>query len=175
MAGTSPTPQQTMQVQAPDTPADMAMAYQAQDSSMTLREGLAEYFRRNPGLMSEAELPRDLGLGLHSHDIAHVVFGCDTSLLGEVILARWSLFGVTGSLRPYLIGLRRRETRGLFRDALAAFRPRMLWRMVKLASLAVVRSLRMRERWPFAAYGPYVDQPLCEIRERFGIRVVKVR
>jgi len=139
---------------------------------MTLREGLAEYFRENPGLMDEAELPRDLSLGLHSHDIAHVVFGCDTSLLGEVILARWSLFGVTGSLRPYLIGLRRRETRGLFRDALSRFRPTMLWRMVKFGSLAVFRSLRMRERWPFEDFGPYLDQPLCEIRERFGIRVL---
>ncbi len=142
---------------------------------MTLREGLAEYFRRNRGLMDEAELPQYLGLGLHSHDVAHVVFGCDTSLVGEVVLARWSLFGVTGSIRPYLIGLRRRETRGLFRDALAGFRPSMLWRMLKLASMAVVRSLRMRERWPFEAYGPYLDQPLCKIRERFGIRVLGAR
>ncbi len=175
MASTISTPPQAVQVRASGTPAATAMAYQAQDSSMTLREGLAEYIRRNRGLMDEAELPRDLSLGLHSHDIAHVVFGCDTSLLGEVILARWSLFGVTGSIRPYLIGLRRRETRGLFRDALAAFRPTMLWRMVKLASIAVVRSLRMRERWPFEAYGPYLDQPLCEIRERFGIRVIRTR
>jgi hypothetical protein len=164
-----------LQVQAPGTAADIPMAYQAQDSSMTLREGLAEYFRRNRGLMDVADLPRDLGLGLQSHDVAHVVFGCDTSLLGEVILVRWSLFGVTGSLRPYLLGLRRRETRGLFRDALAGFRPRMLWRLVKLASIAIVRSLRMRERWPFEAYAPYLDQPLCEIRERFGIRVIAAR
>ncbi len=142
---------------------------------MTLREGLAEYYRRNPGLMDEADLPRDLSLGLHSHDIAHVVFGCDTSLLGEAILVRWSLFGVTGSLRPYLIGLRRRETRGLFRDALAGFRPSMLWRLVKFATMAVLRSLRMRARWPFEAYEPYLDQPLCEIRDRFGIRVIWTR
>ena len=38
--------------------------------------------------------------------------------------------------------------------------------------VAVVRSLRMRERWPFEDYGQYLDQPLCEIRERFGIRVL---
>ena len=67
---------------------------------MTLREGLAEYFRRNPGLMDEAALPRDLSLGLHSHDIARVVFGCDTSLVGEVVLARWSLFRVTARYVP---------------------------------------------------------------------------
>ncbi len=172
MASTSSTPRKAPQVQAPDTAVDTPMGYQAQHSSMTLREGLAEYFRQNRGLMDEADLPGDLSLGLHSHDIAHVVFGCDTSLLGEVVLVRWSLFGVTGSLRPYLLGLRRRETRGLFRDAIAGFRPRMLWRLVKLATIAIARSLRMRERWPFEAYAPYLDQPLCEIRERFGIRVI---
>jgi hypothetical protein len=152
--------------------AETAMAYLDADSRMTLRQGLSEYFRQNGGLMESSELPLDLGLGLRSHDVAHVVFGCDTTLLGEVVLARWSLFGVTGSIRPYLIGLRRRETRGLFRDALSAFRPAMFWRMVKFASVAVVRSLRMRERWPFENYPQYFDQPLCDLRERFGIRVL---
>jgi hypothetical protein len=148
------------------------MAYMDPDSGMTLRQGLVEYFRQGSTLMKPSHLPRDLGLGLRSHDVAHVVFGCDTSLVGEVVLARWSLFGVTGSIRPYLIGLRRRETRGLFRDALAAFRPMMFWPIVKFASLAIVRSLRMRERWPFEDYDSFLDQPLCEIRERFEIRVL---
>jgi hypothetical protein len=152
--------------------AETAMAYMDPDTRMTLRQGLAEYFRQSGGLMEPSELPADLGLGLRSHDVAHVVFGCDTTLLGEVVLVRWSLFGITGSIRPYLIGLRRRETRGLFRAALAAFRPAMFWRMVKFATMAVVRSLRMRERWPFEDYAQYLDQPLCELRERFGIRVL---
>ncbi len=151
---------------------ETAMAYMDPDSRMTLRQGLSEYFRQSGSLMGPSELPLDLGLGLRSHDVAHVIFGCDTTLLGEVVLTRWSLFGVTGSIRPYLIGLRRRETRGLFRDALSAFRPAMFWRMVKFASVAVVRSLRMRERWPFEDYAQYLDQPLCELRERFGIRVL---
>lgn len=161
-----------VQSRSPSRPAETAMAYQAADSRMTLRQGLAEYFDQDNALMDPAELPSDLGLGLRSHDVAHVVFGCDTTLLGEVVLVRWSLFGVTGSIRPYLMGLRRRETRVLFKDAFVAFRPAMLWRMVKFASLAIVRSLRMRDRWPFEDYDQYLDQPLCEIREHFGIRVL---
>lgn len=160
----------------PSVPAAYAaspLAYMHHDSRMTLREGLREYFGQSDALMEASELPEDLSFGLQSHDVAHVVFGCDTTLLGEVVLARWSLFGVTGSIRPYLIGLRRRETRGLFRDALAAFRPSMLWRLMKYASVAIARSLRMRERWPFEDYVEYLDQPLCEIRERFGIRVIE--
>lgn len=155
------------------TPSDATMAYLDPDARMTLREGIAEYFRQTGKMMDPAELPPDLGLGLRAHDVAHVVFGCDTTLVGEVVLVRWSLFGVTGSIRPYLIGFRRRETRGLFLDAAAAFRPAMLWRMTKFASLAVFRSLRMRERWPFEDFGQYLDQPLCEIREHYGIRVIR--
>lgn len=153
-------------------PAVKGLAYQAPDSRMTLREGLAEYFGQDEALMNSSELPTDLGLGLRSHDVAHVVFGCDTSLMGEVVLVRWSFFGVTGSIRPYLTGFRRPETRGLFLDAFARFRLSMLWPLVKFATIAFVRSLRMRRRWPFEEYGEYLDQPLDEIRERFGIRVL---
>jgi hypothetical protein len=166
----STTPIATHQ-QAPSTRRDSALAYQRPDTAMTLRQGLAEYFHQSGELMDPSELPEDLGVGLRAHDVAHVVFGCDTTLVGEAVLVRWTLFGVTGSIRPYLIGLRRRETRGLFRDAFAAFRVAMFWPIVKFSTLAIVRSLRMRERWPFEGYAEYLDQPLCEIREHFGIRV----
>ena len=172
---TRPTPRLALRIRAPRQSGGTALAYQAQDSRMTLRQGLSEYFGKSPGLMDAAELPQDLELGLRSHDVAHVVFGCDTSLLGEVVLARWSLFGVTGSLRPYWMGLRRRETRGLFLDALASFTPAVLWRLVTLGILAIVRSLRMRERWPFEDYQSSLDRPLCEIREHFGIRVIETQ
>ena len=48
----------------------------------------------------------------------------------------------------------------------------MFWPIVKYATIAIVRSLRMRERWPFEDYDSFLDQPLCEIRARFGIRVL---
>lgn len=172
MASTTQTASPLEETDAPNATVGAGLAYQAQHSPMSLSEGLAEYFRENPGLMDPAELPRDLAIGLHAHDVAHVVFGCDTTLVGEVTLARWSLLGITGSIRPYLTGLRRRETRGLFSDAFAQFRPSLLWRMIRAASLAIFRSLRMRERWPYEGYELYLDQPLGEIRKRFGIRVI---
>ncbi len=172
MANLIPAAPLAVQDEAKTTPAKRTLAYQSPDSRMTLREGIEEYFRENPGLMDQSELPRDLGLGLRSHDVAHVVFGCDTSLVGEVILTRWSFLGITGSIRPYLTGFRRPETRGLFLDAFARFRLALLWPLVKFATIAFVRSFRMSERWPFEGYAEYLDHPLVEIRERFGIRVL---
>lgn len=92
MASLSLTPRTGVQLQASPTAVRTAMAYQAQGSTMTLREGLAEYFREKPGLMNEAELPRDLGLGLHSHDVAHVVFGCDAARRACCSVTPWRAF-----------------------------------------------------------------------------------
>ena len=83
-----------------------------------------------------------------------------------MVASGWfSFFGVVGSIRPYLIGMQRQETRGLFIDAFAKFRLSMLWPLVKYSSTAVYRSLRMRKRWPFEDYEPHLDKPLDEIRE----------
>ena len=153
------------------TPAS-SLGFTEQSSRQTLREGLVEYFSNIPELMEGGDLPADLAHGLHGHDVAHVVFGCDTSVRGEVVLARWSLFGIEGSLRPYLIGVRRRETRGLFRDFFRAVRLRELPALVKAGITAVIRSCWMSRRWPFDRYGPYLDRPLVEIRQEFHIRVV---
>ena len=153
------------------TPAS-SLAYTEQSSRQTLREGLVEYFSNTPELMEGSELPADLAQGLYGHDVAHVVFGCDTSVCGEVVLARWSLFGIEGSLRPYLIGVRRRETRGLFRDFFRAVRLRELPALIKAGITAVIRSCWMSRRWPFDRYEPYLDRPLVEIRQEFHIRVV---
>jgi len=89
-----------------------------------------------------------------------------------VVLARWSLFGIEGSLRPYLIGVQRRETRGLFADFLRAVRLRELPALAKAGITAEIRSCWMSRRWPFDRYERYLDRPLVEIRQEFRIRVV---
>ena len=148
------------------------LGFMEQNSHQTLREGLAEYFSGAPALMEPRNLPEDLEQGLHSHDVAHVVFGCDTSVRGEVVLARWSLFGIEGGLRPYLIGARRRETRGLFLDFFRSIRFSDFLGLVRAGATAVIRSLSMARRWPFDRYDSYLDRPLSSIREEFRIRVV---
>ena len=47
--------------------------YQRQDSELTLKEGLAEYYEGHPGLFRPSQLPKDSARFFRSHDIAHVV------------------------------------------------------------------------------------------------------
>src|SRR5262245_52459125 len=52
------------------------LGYQEQDSSQTLREGLAEYYRANPGIVTRpANLPAESVALFRSHDMCHVIFG----------------------------------------------------------------------------------------------------
>lgn len=120
------------------------LRYASQASSQTLREGLAEYYEHNPALLDPAQMDPQAARLFRQHDAAHVVFGCDTSLRGEALIDTWTIFGST-------IGLR-----GCLGDVV-----RVIW-----------RSQRLRQKWTWRGYDAQLDQPLAEIRERFGIRIV---
>jgi len=147
-------------------------AYEEQESRQSLRDGLEEYYASDSKLLSPGEVSEEVRFRLRAHDAAHVVFGCDTSVRGEVALARWSLLGAVDGISIYLSGLRARETRFLFGDFFRKIRPGNLLVAAYDGSRALLRSLRMRRRWPSLEWEEYADRPLAEIREEFGIRVV---
>ena len=148
------------------------LCYQRQESTQTLREGLAEYYRSNPDLLAPRELPDRARRSLLAHDAAHVVFGCDTSARGEIALSRWALFGATDWIPIYARGLAMRETRWLFVEFFKKLRPRSLLLGALDGFRAVYRSLRMASRWPSFEYERYLDRPLGELRRQFRIRVL---
>ena len=68
------------------------MQFMRQDCALTLREGLEELYRHAPDV---AEVSQRKGKTFVDHDLTHVLFGCDTSLQGEIVLKPWILFGTT--------------------------------------------------------------------------------
>jgi hypothetical protein len=66
------------------------MAFLNQDCRATLREGLIELYCHAPDV---AEVSDHKGKSFRDHDLTHVIFGCDTSLEGEILLKPWILFG----------------------------------------------------------------------------------
>ena len=59
-------------------------AYENQETLQSLREGLAEYYSSDPALLAPTSVSDEIASRLRAHDAAHVVFGCDTSVRGEV-------------------------------------------------------------------------------------------
>jgi hypothetical protein len=148
------------------------LRYTSQTSSQTLREGLAEYYERNPALLDPAQMTPEAAELFRQHDAAHVVFGCDTSLRGETLIDTWTIFGTTIGLRGYLEYLRLPQVNQLFAEAgflgVAGELLRSLGDVLRVAW----RGLRLRRKWPWRAYAEQLDRALAEIREHHGIRLV---
>ena len=58
------------------------MEFLRQDCRATLREGLTELFGHAPDM---AEVSDRKGKSFRDHDLTQVIFGCDTSLEGEIL------------------------------------------------------------------------------------------
>ncbi len=146
--------------------------YTRQDSEQTLREGLAEYRALNPALLDPDEMPDDVAALFRQHDAGHVVFGCDTTLRGETLIDMWTIFGTTAGLRAFLDYLEHPEVNQIFRDS-GYFRIAIaFFRTVPDVVRVIVRSRRLRAKWPWQDYAAYLDRPLDELRREHGVAVV---
>ncbi|MGB1015058.1 MAG: hypothetical protein ACPG4T_13055, partial [Nannocystaceae bacterium] len=77
--------------------------YQLADTKLTLREGLAEYYRVNPGLSEPAFLDhKPSATFFHRHDCTHVIFGTHTGPLDEGVNDILTLFGVKINYYGYI-------------------------------------------------------------------------
>jgi hypothetical protein len=148
------------------------LKYQLPDSSVTLAEGLSEYYASREGLVSGRGVSPAAAEFFRCHDAAHVVFACDTTLLNEMVVKIWSFFGTTGGfglLRDYRLP----ESQEIYETLVWSDIARVSLRAVVLVPLVIVRARRMRKRWPWSEFGGYLSVPLAEIRREFGIELVR--
>jgi hypothetical protein len=146
--------------------AKKTLGYLSLDCRLTLREGIQELRQAEAAANVAPELSHDLDV----HDAIHVLFGCPTSLAGEVIAHVWTVFGTTSKLGD----LHRVTSHEDHREVLAEighFRLLRKWLLSLPRILGTVgRARRMRRRWPVEEFPSFLDRPLDEIRREFGIR-----
>lgn len=145
------------------------------DSSLTLRQGLDRLLRENALLFSDREVSRDAQEFFRCHDVAHVVFGCDTSLFGEGVLKIFTIFGTTLGFWKHLSGYAEASAFSLFRRYSPAHVARNAFWLILNIPGAIVRAKRMSRLWPWRDHGEYLDWQLAEIRREFNINVVPRR
>jgi hypothetical protein len=150
------------------------MNYQHPDATLTLQEGLAEYYGARDDLVTGRGASTDAQAFFRCHDVAHVVFGCGTTLRQEALVKIWSFFGTTegfGLLRAYRLPESQEIYRTLgFMDIAGTMGFSLVYVPIVLG-----RCLRMRRRWPWSDFEAYLSVPLVETRREFGIQVVEVR
>jgi ubiquinone biosynthesis protein Coq4 len=149
------------------------LRFKEQDSPQTLREGLKEFYGNLGGeALALAEVDASVAQLMHAHDAAHVVFGCDTTLRGELLADSWTLAASTMTVGQYMAYLREPLIQEVFRSIpVGALTKDLVASLPRLAVL-LVRSRQQREPWAFDAYREHLDRPLADIRAEFNIRVL---
>jgi len=150
--------------------------YQRVDTTLTLREGLAEYYRVNPGLSEPANIKKTKSATwFQNHDCTHVIFGTHTGILDESINDMLTIFGVDVSLRDYAIGFfATDESKAIaktFPGTLTLFK--IGWFALKLVPTIWRKTKKMAKKWPWHPPESFLDRPIRELREEFGIVVFR--
>ncbi len=145
--------------------------YQRPHTTLTLREGLAEYYRVNPGLSEPAHLTdAHSATYFHNHDCTHVIFGTHTGDLDEAANDMLTLFGVDITAREYAGGfLATTEAEDIAKNFVMRSLAVVLWQTVRLLPALWRRTRQMPRRWPWNPPDAYLDRPLSELRAEFGI------
>lgn len=147
------------------------LKYMDPKATMTLREGLEEYYDI-PGLFRPEEMEGEMGELFGFHDTCHVIFGCDTSIHGEALVDTWSIFGTTVTLKTYQKYLEFSGTQSLFKNMTFEQMLEALSETATQTPKAFWRATHMTHKWPFRDHEQYMDRPLDELRAEFGIEVI---
>ena len=148
--------------------------YQRQDSSMTLAQGLEEYYRVNGGrVLRPSDLSEESRELFRSHDMCHVIFGLDTTLDDETMADVRTLLSCDVGVRRYARYLSTTP------EAKALFKELGYMRAVWLTLNAIPRILRaisenwrMAKKWPWLPPTDYLGRSLADLRREYGIRVI---
>lgn len=152
--------------------------YQDPASTMTLREGLDEYFSSNPELVDPATMENPEAAALFScHDAVHVVFGTNTDIKQEAMTDMWAIWGSDVGWRRYFGYLNQPEPKAVLKQIARDFG---YWHVIRESFAAIpyvwrVRkhAKRMHQPWPFYAWEQHLDRRLCDIRRELGVELVE--
>lgn len=150
--------------------------YQRPDTTQTLREGLAEYYRVNPGLLDPASMDNDLAARyFHCHDTTHVFFGTHTGLLDEGVNDVFTMFGVDVVYREYIKGFFATNEAGTVASEYGTHSKMTILRSVLWTFRLLPRIRRtcraMHEKWPWDPPPDALDRSLVALREAYGLEI----
>ena len=144
--------------------------FEFQDTAQTLRQGLSEYFDKNPSLKRNAELSAQAREFFRCHDTVHVLYGCGTTMPDEAIVKLSSIAGTTGGL-SILKGYMLHDTIDIY----AKLPPLGTVFAILIAPFLIIRTLwrcsRQSKQWPWMDNDHFSDISLQSIRQEFRIKV----
>ena len=154
----------------------MIIKYTNQDCSMTLEEGLEEYYCSN---ISEVKQFAEKTPLLADHDLTHVIFGLGTSIEEESLLDTWTIRGTDITWKQiynYAFDSEfKKLTKTIIKDEGGWFK------VIRVVAKCIPRKLKihfnripkMKKKWPFSnVTKDMMTQPINELRKEYGIEVI---
>lgn len=145
-----------------------------EEPNITLRQGLEKFHRVNRDYHSHTEkgISDEAKTFFVSHDIAHVLFGCDISLFGEGSVKIWTIFGTTLGFRNHIKGYKEANAFRLSRNFSFSHVLRNIFKFLISIPVLILRAKKMHKPWPWSGFEPYMNIPISEIRKEFNIQVL---
>ena len=150
----------------------MLLAYQRQDSALTLADGLAVYHDAYPQLITPPANEPGLRDFLSAHDRCHILFGLTTSIRDEAMADTWTLFGSDVAWREYSHYLKHPLVNNILAEVGYWTTLRESARSLRSISSAWKHARRQTAKWPFWNNEIYLGEPICDLRRKFGIALV---
>lgn len=147
--------------------------FQNQDCKLTLREALAEFYAVNSRVFSVPKPDTEWTELLVHHDVGHVFFGVNTSILDEAGGDYWTLFGTDLSFNDYLAYAKSPEGKKLINDIGFINIVKCMFFSIPLLYKVYFRTRKMTRKWETRGYHQYMDTPLVEIRKEFNLDILK--
>lgn len=149
--------------------------YSKKSNHLTLDEALTIHYQLNPKFTPWHQYPDEFSQKMmKSHDICHIVFGCDTTLVGEVAVEIWTLFGNDLTAAKYRELATNPDTLkepleiaknvGYFKVFMVMLTN--CWRL----PYTWYSSRKMKKKWSILDFDIYLDKKLGSIRDEFGIK-----
>lgn len=154
-----------------------SMKFLKQDSVQTLQEGLNELYANAPEVHRTSVTK---GKFFQDHDLTHVLFGCDTSIYGELDLKAWILFGTNISTRELRDYANDEEVQKLNKEGEALLGGKFL-SLLKIIFVFLpqffmswlLRVRKMKKKWPHSQVTEkMMSQRLCDLRDEYGIKII---
>ena len=145
------------------------------DEHITLRQGLEKFHNEYKIHLSheKPELSNEAKAFFLSHDIAHVLFGCDISLFGEGSVKIWTIFGTTLGFWKHVRGYQAVNAFELSKDFTLIHILNNILKLLLSIPVIIIRANQMHKPWNWAEFEQYLDTPIAEIRKEFNIKVLR--
>jgi ubiquinone biosynthesis protein Coq4 len=155
----------------------MSDNYLVQDCDISLKQALDRYYAQNPDFYQPSQLDDDSRKVFFAHDVCHIIFGCDTSFVGEAKVEQWTIHSTNFNLKEYfdsMIG-----TEALLQAAsdiyiLYLTVQLLLNTLLNIPTLAKIylRAKKVKPKWDCYNYRSYLDRRIIDIRREFNIQVI---